>query len=171
MRLNHKENTEKFIALLGSEQRAKAAMDALRAKLGHMVTIKNLFVAVKALEGDREFASQSEGVAILEILRVMGPPAVAKPAAIPARTPSSPSPAKPLNTKAKKEVAAGLLRDYELLTGRKERLAFIAKHRGIFEDQESGISQMALRYLEAGKDIPAQIRAGMHFTAKVVGEK
>ncbi len=169
MKLNNAENIKKFIALLGSEQRAKAAQDALAAKLGHMVTIKNLGVAVKALEGDRQFVSQPEGVAVLEIVKVMGPPTVAKAAPI-VMARRIPPPAKPSTSEEKKENATQLLQEYELLNGRKERAAFVAKHRSVLEDKESGISKMALRYLEAGKDIPAQIRAGMYFSTKAVGE-
>lgn len=170
MKLNHTENTKKFAALLGSEQRAKAAQDALAAKLGtNFVTIKTLHIALRALEGHREFASQPEGAAILEIVKVMGPPAVIKPSTIPTRTTSSAPPPKPLSAKATKEKAFQLLEEFELLNERKERIAFFRKHRAVFEDADSGISEMALRYLSAGKDLPAEVRAGLHFSWKTVG--
>jgi hypothetical protein len=75
---NPKTLEARFYALVGGEQRGKAAIAALEAKLGHNVTIKNLWTVVRALDGHAEQKEQPEGIAIAEILKVMAKPA--KPA-------------------------------------------------------------------------------------------
>jgi hypothetical protein len=57
-----------------------------------------------------------------------------------------------------------LIEEYGILDDRRERAAFTKQHLPTLKDPKSGVSRLALRYIEAGKDIPATVRAGMYFT-------
>ncbi len=162
----------RFLALVGGEEREAALLKSVEAKLGHMINLKNQLLIFQAVENDPAARETDVGRMALAILKVMGPPAAAKPvtSSAPAVTRPTPQPPKPVSVAEKKEKAKRAIGEYQKLEGR-AREAWVKENIALLEDPDVALSRMLLNYVRANKNIPGALILGIGVTTKNAGAR